>query len=80
MLSVIIDYLIDVSRSVVVHSEHRHKSVGHPIGAGNVSSLRPDAMDVESDAAGRFGNERSLLQGVVDALNGVVAHCEQEAG
>ena len=37
-------------------------------------------MDVEPDAAGGFGDERGLLEGVVDALDGVVAHRQEEAG
>ena len=76
VFQIILHYLIDVSCSVVVDSEHWHQSIGHPIGAGNVSALCPDAVDVESNAAGRFRNERSLLEGVVDALDGVIAHRE----
>lgn len=45
----------------------------------NVAARGSDAADGEADAAGRLGDEGTLLQGVVDALDAVVLHAQQEA-
>ncbi len=72
-------YLVNVSGSIVEHSEHRDQAVGEPVGARNVGSLSPDAVNIQPDASGRLGDECRLLQRVVDALDRVVRHCQQKA-
>merc|ERR1719234_737974 len=72
--------LVDIASSVVEHPQHRHQAVAVAIGAGNVGSTRPDVVDVEPNPPGRLRDESALLEGVVDALDAVAGHREQEAG
>ena len=46
---------------------------------GDVTSCRSDAADGHSDAPCRLGDESALLQRVVDPLDAVVLHGQQEA-
>lgn len=48
----------------------------HP---SNVAARGTDAAHSKADAPSRFGDEGTLLQGVVDALDAVVLHAQQEA-
>merc|ERR1719180_715716 len=72
--------LVDITSSVVEPPQHRHQAVAVAIGAGNVGSTCPDVVDVEPDPPGRLGDESARLEGVVDALDAVAGHREQEAG
>lgn len=48
----------------------------HP---SNVAARGADAAHGKADAPSRLGDEGTLLQGVVDALDAVVLHAQQEA-
>mmetsp|Transcript_73652 Transcript_73652/g.208598 ORF Transcript_73652/g.208598 Transcript_73652/m.208598 type:complete len:573 (-) Transcript_73652:343-2061(-) len=72
--------LVHVTRRLVEVAEHRHQPVAVAVGAADVRPLRADVGDRHPDASGGLGYERALLQGVVDAVNAVVLHGQQEAG
>jgi len=67
-------------RSVVVDEEHGNKSIGKPIGSSDVGSSGTDTMDVETDPASTFWNKGTLLHCIVNTVNGILLHGEQEAG
>ena len=71
--------LIYISSRVVEDTQHRYEPVWGAVGAGDVRPGGPDAVDVKADAAGRFRDESRLLEGVVDALDRVVGHRQEEA-
>merc|ERR1719234_1894906 len=76
----LVSALVDIASSVVEHPQHRHQAIAVAVGAGNVGSTCPDVVDVEPDPPGRLGDESALLEGVVDALDAVAGHREEEAG
>lgn len=45
----------------------------------NVASSGTDAADCHTNPTSRFGDEGTLLQCVIDALNAVVLHGQKEA-
>ena len=64
---------------VVEDAQHGQDAVGGAIGAADVRARGADVVDREADAAGALGDDGALLEGVVDALDAVVLHAEQEA-
>mmetsp|Transcript_1161 Transcript_1161/g.4600 ORF Transcript_1161/g.4600 Transcript_1161/m.4600 type:complete len:635 (-) Transcript_1161:687-2591(-) len=66
--------LVDVARGVVEHAEHGDDPVGGAVSATDVRRRRADVVDGQADAAGGLGDARALLEGVVDALDGVLLH------
>lgn len=65
----LITTLVDESRGGVVRAEHGYDSVRVSIGASNVT-----------DSAGGFADHGAAFEGVVDALDRVVFHADEEAG
>ena len=72
--------LVDVPGSVVEDPQHGHEAVTVAVGPGNVGAGGANAVDIEADTSGRLGDEGALLQSVVDSLDGVAGHRQQEAG
>ena len=70
--------LVDVSRRVVVYSEHRNNAIGRAIGPSNVGTSGSDSVDVETNTTGSLGNHGTGLQGVIDTLDTVRLHIDQE--
>ena len=71
--------LVDVARRVVEDAQHRHDAVGGAVGAADVRPDRADVVDRQADPARRLGHARALLQGVVDPLDRVRLHRDEEA-
>lgn len=71
--------LVYIARRVVVDTKHGHKSVGESVRAGNVRVTRTDIVHVQADTACGLGDHGTGLERVVDSLNRVVRHGEQEA-
>lgn len=71
--------LVDISGSVVEDTEHGNDTVGSTVGTGNVRTGSTDAVNVETNTASHLGNHGAGLEGVVDTLNRVVLHVDQEA-
>ena len=72
--------LIHVPSGFVKHTEHRHETVRMAVRSANVGAGSADFGDGETDTARRFGNLSALLQCVVDAVDRIRGHGEQEAG
>ena len=70
--------LIDISRGVVEHFEHGHQAVRVPIGSSDIRLRSPDTVHSEADSSCVFGNDSGLLQGVIDALDGIFTHGQEE--
>mmetsp|Transcript_85769 Transcript_85769/g.191778 ORF Transcript_85769/g.191778 Transcript_85769/m.191778 type:complete len:753 (-) Transcript_85769:7-2265(-) len=71
--------LVHVARGLVEVPEHGHQAVAVAVGAADVGALRANVGDGHADAARRLRDEGALLEGVVDALDAVALHGEQEA-
>merc|ERR1719370_1713764 len=71
--------LIHIPSGVVEHPEHWHQAIAVPIGTSNICSSSSDTVNVETDTTSRLGDQGTLLQGVVDTLNAVTVHSEEEA-
>ena len=71
--------LIYISSRVVVHSEHWQQSVRVAICSGNVGTSGTNTVNVEPDSAGHFRNHGTGFQRVVDAVDRVRLHRQQEA-
>ena len=71
--------LIDVSSGSIVSSKHGDDTVRVTVGTGNVRSLGSNVVNVQSNTARSLGNHGTSLQGIVDSLNRVVLHGDQEA-
>mmetsp|Transcript_45767 Transcript_45767/g.76122 ORF Transcript_45767/g.76122 Transcript_45767/m.76122 type:complete len:293 (-) Transcript_45767:213-1091(-) len=70
--------LIHVTRGIVEHAQHWHDTVRGAIGAFNVRALAANAMNRHANAARILADLRALLERVINALNRVVLHREQE--
>mmetsp|Transcript_42581 Transcript_42581/g.101499 ORF Transcript_42581/g.101499 Transcript_42581/m.101499 type:complete len:246 (-) Transcript_42581:617-1354(-) len=71
--------LVHVSGSFVEVPQHWHQPVAFAVGAPDVGAGGADVGDGHTDASRRFGDLGTLLQCVVDALDAVVLHLQQEA-
>ena len=71
--------LVDVASRVVEDTKHGDDAVGGAVGALDVGTLRADVVDGKTDATSRLRNQSALLQGVVNAVEGIVLHRQQEA-
>lgn len=72
--------LIDIAGSVVIDSEHRDQAIGDTVGTTNIRAGGSYFVDGKANAASGFGNQGTLLEGIVDTVNGIGLHVEQEAG
>ena len=72
--------LVHVAGRVVEHLQHGHEAVGGAVGALDVAAGGAHVVHGQPDAAGALRDQRAVLQRVVDAVDGVVLHREQEAG
>jgi hypothetical protein len=72
--------LVDITSSSIISPQHGHDTVRVPIGSGDVRPLGSNVVDVESDPTGRLGDHGARLEGVVDPVDRVVLHGDQEAG
>eukprot|EP00754_Rhynchopus_humris_P001505 Rhum_TRINITY_DN10876_c0_g1::Rhum_TRINITY_DN10876_c0_g1_i1::g.40448::m.40448 len=71
--------LVHVARRVVEHAQHGHQAVALSVRAADVRAVGTDVVHVHADTAGGLADEGARLQGVEDAVDGVVAHRDQEA-
>ena len=74
----LISSLIDIASSVVEDSEHGDQSVGDSVCPGDVATSSSDAVDVQTDSTSRFGNDGTLFQCFINAVDAVVLHRQQE--
>mmetsp|Transcript_43278 Transcript_43278/g.109704 ORF Transcript_43278/g.109704 Transcript_43278/m.109704 type:complete len:430 (-) Transcript_43278:280-1569(-) len=71
--------LVNIAGGLVEVAEHGDQAVTVPVGAADVAALGTDVGDGNTDASGALGDQSALLQGVVDAVDAVRLHGEQEA-
>mmetsp|Transcript_29694 Transcript_29694/g.97086 ORF Transcript_29694/g.97086 Transcript_29694/m.97086 type:complete len:755 (-) Transcript_29694:490-2754(-) len=71
--------LVHVARRVVVDAEHGHDAVRRAVRPADVRIRRADVVHRQADAARVLGDGRAALERVVDALDGVLLHGQQEA-
>mmetsp|Transcript_76496 Transcript_76496/g.215220 ORF Transcript_76496/g.215220 Transcript_76496/m.215220 type:complete len:409 (-) Transcript_76496:344-1570(-) len=71
--------LVNIAGGLVEVAEHGDQAVTVPVGAADVAALGADVGNRKADATRLFGDQRTLLQGVVDALDAVGLHGQQEA-
>jgi hypothetical protein len=71
--------LVDVAGGVVEDLEHGHDAVAGAVGAADVGVGGADVVDGEADASGELGDARARLERLVDPVDGVVLHGQEEA-
>ena len=71
--------LVDVACSVVVDLEHGDEAIAVAISAADVRTAGPDAVHCDADSTSVLGNHSRLLQGIIDALDTILAHGKKEA-
>ena len=71
--------LVHAPGCVIEDPDHGDQADAVPIGTGNVVSRGSDAVNGETNSSSRLGDEGTLLQGVVDALDTVAVDGEEEA-
>ena len=64
-----VTYLINISGSVVIHPKHRNQPIGGAIGTSNIGPSGSNTVHIESDATGRFGDQSTAFQSIVNAFN-----------
>ncbi|KAH3677659.1 hypothetical protein OGATHE_000313 [Ogataea polymorpha] len=72
--------LVDVSGGVVEHSHHWNDAVGRAVGSSDVRPGGSNVVNVQTNASGSLGDQSTGLEGVIDAVDGVVLHGNQETG
>lgn len=72
--------LVDVSGRVVENTHHRNDTVGGTVGTCDVGACGSDVVDVQANTTCGLGDQSTLFQGVVDTLDRVILHCDQETG
>lgn len=72
--------LVDITSSSIISPQHGHDTVRVPVGSGDVRPLGSNVVNVETDPTGRLGDHGARLEGVIDPVDRVVLHGDQEAG
>ena len=68
----------DMASGVIVDLEHRDEAVRVAVGASDVAPRGADLVHGETDAPSGLADQGGVLQSVVDALDTVVKHLNQE--
>ncbi len=71
--------LVDVSGSVVEDAKHGNDTVGSSIGSSNVGLAGTNVVAGKTNSPGILGNDGTVLEGVVDSVDGVILHGQEEA-
>ena len=71
--------LVHVFGRIVEHAEHGDNAVGRAVGAGNVRPRGADVVDMQPDTSRVLGNQGTVLERVVNALNAVRFHGDEVA-
>ncbi len=71
--------LVNVPRGHIKIPEHGDNAIGRSTGPFDVRTFGAHAVNAQPDASCRLRNLSSLFQGVIDAVNAVVLHRQQEA-
>lgn len=70
--------LVNISGGVVEDTQHGDDTVRGTVGTSNIGTSGTDAVDVETNTTSHLGDHGTGLESVVDALNAVVLHVDQE--
>ncbi|KAI6757641.1 hypothetical protein HG531_003466 [Fusarium graminearum] len=71
--------LVNVTSSVVEHTQHGNDTVGSTIGTGDVRASGTDSVGVQANTTSHLGNHGTSLEGIVDTINAVLLHINKEA-
>lgn len=71
--------LIDLASRIIEDAEHGNNSRGLAIRALNASVLATNVVNAETNATRPLGDLRTIPQRLVDALNAVIIHRQEEA-
>ncbi|MNL60491.1 hypothetical protein D3C87_1843070 [compost metagenome] len=71
--------LIHVPRRVVEHAEHRYDTVRLPVCSFNICTRRTDVMNAQTDTARRLRNQCAVFKGIINSIDAVLLHRQQEA-
>ncbi len=71
--------LVDVSGSVIKDAKHGNDSIGSSVRSANVGLACTNVVAGKTDSTGVFGNDRAVLEGVVDSVDRVLLHGQEKA-
>lgn len=71
--------LVNISGSRVIGAEHRDDTIRVSISTCDVRSSGANVVNVDANSTGSLGDHGTVLEGVVDALDRVVFHTNEEA-
>ena len=71
--------LIDLASRIIKDTEHRHNTCGLAVGALDLGILATHVVDAQTNAARPLRDLRTVPEGLVDALNAVLAHLHEKA-
>ena len=66
--------LIDISGSIVEDTQHGDNPIGGAIGTTNVRSTGTNVVHCQSNATRVFGNDGTIFESVVNAIDAVIFH------
>src|SRR5258708_24330525 len=71
--------LIYITGGIIEHAQHGDDAVAGAVGASDIGAGGADIMNREPDAACALGDLGCLFEGIVDSVDAVILHGEQEA-
>src|SRR5688572_33291173 len=71
--------LIDITRCHVEVSQHRDNTIGSPTCAFDVGTFRTNIVNAKADTSSRLRNLCTLFQCIVNTINAIILHREEEA-
>ena len=71
--------LVDVTSRVVKDTQHGNNAVGSSVGAGNVGLTGTNVVCGKTNATGVLGNDGTVLECIINSVNGVFLHGQEEA-
>ena len=71
--------MINIPGRVVKDTQHGHNTVASTIGATNIGLRGPNVVDRHTNATGVLGNDGTVLECIVNAINRVFLHRHEKA-
>ena len=72
--------LVNIASGIIENLEHGDETITVAVGSTDVAVTCANAVHSETDTASKFTDDRTLLQGVIDSVDGVFSHGKKETG
>ena len=71
--------LIHITSSIVENPQHGHNTVARSVRPTNIGLRRTNIGNTHANATGIFGNDGTVLERIVNAINGILLHAHEKA-